>query len=418
MRNPLIPPAEPVKKNDPLPPASRPVPKPLARGNAAAQLIRNKLAELYQSEPAAKAEIQELAGPQRKLSKHQQFMRDLSTSGKNLAQIQTEWHNYYVNLPDHEKHEVWQEFYETNANNSHYRDFIEQTGFKPSVNGSAQVGSFASPVASNQHQRAIVQSHRRPKQIRTTILGKIDKRASANSKHPLHSLAFGLSLGVVVVFIFLFGFFNQIIIAPFIQPSRHVLSTPLIVSSVSISPTATPAVIIPKINLEIPVSYSATSDNENVIENDLEGGVVHYPSTVDPGQNGNAAFFGHSSNNIFNPGQYKFAFVLLHTLVKGDTFYLTYQGQIYVYQVIDTRVVPPSDVGVLTDSEGQPATATLITCDPPGTSINRLAVTGEQISPNPSADQTASTQPIAAPAVLASNGPSLWDRFTHWLTHP
>jgi sortase A len=163
------------------------------------------------------------------------------------------------------------------------------------------------------------------------------------------------------------------------------------------------------------VSYAATSDNENIIENDLEGGVVHYPSTVDPGQNGNAAFCGHSSNNIFNPGQYKFAFVLLHTLVKGDTFYLTYQGQIYVYQVIDTRIVPPSDVAILNDTDGATATATLITCDPPGTSINRLAVTGTQISPNSSVNQAASVPTIQAPAAIASNGPSLWHRLIHWL---
>jgi len=100
----------------------------------------------------------------------------------------------------------------------------------------------------------------------------------------------------------LFSFFNQIIIAPFIQPSRHVGSLPLIISSVTVPTNTTPEVIVPKINVEIPVNYNLTSDNEATIETALEDGVIHYPTTVDPGEDGNAAFFGHSSNNIFNLG--------------------------------------------------------------------------------------------------------------------
>src|SRR5688572_24851346 len=78
--------------------------------NEAADLIRGKLAKLYASEPDALQEERE-AEVVKQRSKHQQFMYDLNHSGKSLAQIQTEWHNYYVSLPDDEKHVVWQEFY-------------------------------------------------------------------------------------------------------------------------------------------------------------------------------------------------------------------------------------------------------------------------------------------------------------------
>lgn len=142
--------------------------------------------------------------------------------------------------------------------------------------------------------------------------------------------------------------------------------------------------------------------------------MVHYPTTVMPGQIGNTAFFGHSSNNIFNPGKYKFAFVLLHTLVNGDTFYLTYNNTVYVYKVISTNIVDPSDVGVLGPVPGQTATATLITCDPPGTSLHRLIVVGQQISPNPSGNAVvtaAAPTSGAAPTTLPGNGPTLWSRF-------
>ena len=56
---------------------------------------------------------------------------------------------------------------------------------------------------------------------------------------------------------------------------------------------------------------------------------------------------------------------------------------------------------------GYGSTATLITCDPPGTSTNRLIVVGQQISPDPSgnAQAAAPTATTAAPSTLPGNGP-------------
>ncbi|HXR49684.1 MAG TPA: class E sortase, partial [Verrucomicrobiae bacterium] len=251
-------------------------------------------------------------------------------------------------------------------------------------------------------------------EVQAVIRDKVSAGGKLQAKHHLQSLLFGLSMGLIAVVIFLFGFFNEVIIAPFIQPSRATAATPLIISTDSVAPTATPEVIIPKINVEIPVNYTETSTDENTIENDLQDGVVHYPTTVMPGQQGNTAFFGHSSNNIFNKGKYKFAFVLLHTLVNGDTFYLTYNGKVYVYKVISRTIVDPSDVGVLGPVPGQTATATLITCDPPGTSLHRLIVVGQQISPDPASD-TAGTATASSSSsgttTLPGNGPTAWTHF-------
>jgi sortase A len=224
-------------------------------------------------------------------------------------------------------------------------------------------------------------------------------------------------MGGLVIFIFLFGLFNQILIAPFIQPGRNISDTSIIIDPNGAAPSPNPQVIIPKIDVEIPVIYSQASINEADIENSLEDGVVHYPTTVLPGQKGNAAFFGHSSNNVFTPGQYKYAFVLLHELVDGDTFYLTNNDKVYIYKVISKTIVAPTDVGVLGPVAGQVATATLITCDPPGTSLNRLIVVGQQISPDPSTDssptaQTASAVSVGAAVNLPGDGPSLWSDIT------
>jgi LPXTG-site transpeptidase (sortase) family protein len=378
-----------------------------ADDGAAAEIIRQKVARAYAKEPDASQEMSE-AEQASHLSKHQKFMRELSTSGKDLATIQTEWHDYYHGLTSTEKHQVWQEFYDSQA-------LVTGRG---QTNAEASPGDAHQTLAQHKHEAARstkprkLRDARSSAEVQAAIRDKVSAGGTLQAKHHLQSLLFGLGVGAVVVIIFLFGFFNEVVIAPFIQPSRTEAATPLIVNSSNVSPTATPEVIIPKINVEIPVDYSQTTTNEASIENALQDGVVHYPTTSLPGQNGNAAFFGHSSNNIFNKGKYKFAFVLLHTLQNSDTFYLTYSSKVYAYKVISTTIVEPSNVGVLGPVPGQTATATLITCDPPGTSLHRLIVVGQQISPDPSTNSQANATPTASSSNLPGNGPTLWTRFT------
>ncbi|HXE10348.1 MAG TPA: sortase, partial [Verrucomicrobiae bacterium] len=281
--------------------------------NLASNVIRQKLDQIYAEEPTATHELAEAAAKARAgRSKHQQFMYNLGTSGKDLATIQTEWHHYYEGLTDKEKHDVWREFYASQA----------------AVADHTKKGDKSQVLAKHKHQAAKrpggrSRSPRSSKDIQQSIRNTVSSGGKLEARHNLQSILFGLGLGAIVLIIFLFGFFNEVVLAPFIQPSRASAATPLIVGSDNVAPSSTPEVIIPKINVQIPVNYNETSTNEATIENDLENGVVHYPNTAVPGQDGNAAFFGHSSNNIFNKGKYKFAFVLLHTLVEGDTFYLT-----------------------------------------------------------------------------------------------
>ena len=425
--------------------------KPVHDGlNPAANLIRDKIANLYEQEPGAKQELREAKAAAPHLSKHQQFMLHLSTSGKSLAEIQTAWHNYYAGLPDKEKHEVWQEFYEAKGRARQQPKAIEperqQPAFEP-AHGAKKAEEVVDraleyeempgrrvvvgehDVPASQHKPAKHADRRSVAEIKKQLKRRVSAGTSAMSsgsksgrltrKHHVQSLLFGLGVGVIVVIIMLFSFFNDYIIAPFIQPSRTVSATPLIIGAGSVAPTSTPEVIIPKINVEIPLAgFNLNTTDENQIENSLENGIVHYPTTVLPGQQGNTAFFGHSSNNIFNPGHYKFAFALLHDLVPGDTFYLTYNGNVYAYQVYDKQIVDPGNVSVLDNVPGKVATATLITCDPPGTSLHRLVVWGVQVSPDPSAnaagDNTSSS--ITANTQLPSNGPSLWGRLVGGIT--
>lgn len=395
--------------------------------NPAVELIRSKLDSIYATEPDVRQELAEAVQAPKPLSKHQQFMQSLSTSGKPLADIQTEWHAYYAALPDQEKHQVWQEFYQANDRQpSAYTQYANQQAAEQQALKTEKTHRIKK-TRPKVHVReylptqnfAAKRDRRSSGKIKRQILDKVQLSENAQKKARQHfqSLVFGVGTGICVLIIFLFGFFNEMFIAPFIQPSRHVSATPIIVNSDSVAATDTPEILIPKINVQIPVVYDEKSPKEEDVQRALERGILHYPTTVTPGQQGNASFFGHSSNNIFNKGKYKFAFVLLHELVPGDTFYLTYDKKVYSYKVYDKKIVPPSEVSVLGTVPGKIATATLITCDPPGTSTNRLVVWGEQISPDPSG-ATPATQPNSEnelPSTLPSEGPTMWSRFWNWL---
>ncbi len=409
---------------------------------AAIELIRRKLDSLYDTEPDARKEIKETEVIQPTArSRHQQFMHELSSSGKPLAEIQTAWHNYYAGLSDTEKHEVWREFYEHSGQGSPAYQKAAETHHTAAATRAphhktektlpeASLPQLHPETAEDKRPKVVVAEHTPPvaskqptkrrarlQKIHRHIKQKVQLSAAQQQKarQHLHSLLFGIGTGVVVILVFLFSFFNEMIIAPFIQPSRTVSSTPIILSSDSVVASETPEVIIPKINVQIPVVYDEPSLEEDAIQRALERGVIHYASTSLPGEQGNAAIFGHSSNNIFNKGKYKFAFVQLQELVPGDIFYLTRDKKAYAYRVYDKRVVTPTQTEVLRPVEGKPATATLITCDPPGTSKFRLVVWGEQISPDPSTAAVAQAPPQTTPAQLPSEGPTLWRRMTNWL---
>jgi sortase A len=364
---------------------------------AAIDLIRQKLDQLY-SKPVAKApetsskELKPI-GPKTVTppSIHQVFRDKLVNSGKLVSEIQTEWHNYYLSLNDDEKREVWDEFYKNNTIEGEKIDHPEQ--FEDIVKPADR-----EPEEGDDKP---LKKNRKPKKPLT-------KR-----KHIAKSIIFGLSIGIVCIVIFLFGFFNEVFIAPFITPSKSLSVDSVIVNNGTVSISPNPVIIIPKINVEIPVVYTVDSLDDSAIEAGLQQGVVHYYDTAYPGQDGNGVIFGHSAGNIFNPGLYKYAFSLLHYLQIGDTFTINYESKSYTYQVFNKFIVSPSDVSVVNPIAGHTATFTLITCNPPGLSTDRLIIQADQVNPNPALN-TAVASPIkisALPKTLPSESPTLWSRF-------
>lgn len=129
---------------------------------------------------------------------------------------------------------------------------------------------------------------------------------------------------------------------------------------------------IEKISITAPVIWNI--EENDIIEN-LINGVVHYKGTSLPGEGGNVFITGHSSNYFWVKSDYNNIFALLDKLVVGDKIKVR-KGKInYYYKVVETKVIKPSEVGVLQDTNKE--LLSLMTCYPVGTSLNRLIVQAE-----------------------------------------
>lgn len=402
--------------------------------DAAANVARAKLDSIYSHEPDAEQEqkeITQLSGEH--LSKHQKYMQMLTTSGRDVAEVQTAWHEYYQSLNDQEKHEVWQEFYSTQSKLKQEEKAAQeasdaaekvkskeaQKSTSSAIHGSSHHADAQHRASTNTHKRKAASSkitNRRHKSEhddhRNLTASSAIQLKRLRRQHHVKAATFGLSMGALVVFFLLFSFFNERFISPFIRPSGNVSATPIIVDPNSTGPVGPESkIIIPKINVEVPVIYDVQTIEEEAIQEGLERGVVHYPTTPNPGEIGNAVIFGHSSSNILNKGKYKFAFILLKSLEDEDTFIIQKDGKRYVYKVYNKYVTPPTDFSVLAASDK--SIVTLITCDPPGTSTNRLIIQAEQIFPDPAQNKPSSKAQditVVQPEQLPSNSVSMWQR--------
>jgi len=136
------------------------------------------------------------------------------------------------------------------------------------------------------------------------------------------------------------------------------------------------SIVIPKIGISVPVVLNVTVVNEDEYFKALKKGVAHARATALPGEVGNSYYFAHSSINFWELGAYSNSFNLLRNLAPGDEINIFYQGKRYVYDVSQTEIVHGWDTEPYFQNFDKP-TITLQTCDPPGTTLNRLLVIGE-----------------------------------------
>lgn len=133
------------------------------------------------------------------------------------------------------------------------------------------------------------------------------------------------------------------------------------------------SIVIPKIGANAKIIPNVDAANETIYLDALQKGVAHVSGTAFPGERGHIFLFAHSTDYFWNVGTYNAIFYLLYKLEANDEVDLFFKGQRYVYRIIDTKIVDPSEVVYLTRKTNREF-LTLQTCWPPGTTLKRLLV--------------------------------------------
>lgn len=225
---------------------------------------------------------------------------------------------------------------------------------------------------------------------------------------------------IIVVVLFLFLQYNRLIFASveaYVAPGNSNAVQTIYSPNSSNSVGQESKLIIPKINVDVPVVYGVGNDNISQLKA-MEKGVAHFSipgANAVPGQNGNTVLSGHSSNDLFDKGDYKFIFAQLDKLKQGDVIYANYNGKRYAYSVTKTEVVMPNQVNRVQIGTDKPM-LTLITCVPLGTAEKRLLVFAEQVSPDPNSAEKPTEQSSSEnkEVTLPRNSLTFFERLFSW----
>jgi sortase A len=298
----------------------------------------------------------------------------------------TQWKQY---------HSAWQEYYQK----YYERYYIGQVYHaKQALEAQAKEHSTASTSEQSPKNPETLSRDEALYDLRSKLVDKMQNTAkkARSSRHFVP-----ITAAVCVMLVFLFLQYNRVLIAnvqAYISPGNIDPANIIVNPTSEVAVSSDPKLIIPKINVDVPVNYNVTPDYDSQMKA-MENGVAYFGipgADSKPGQVGNTVLSGHSSNDIIDQGDYKFIFARLDQLANGDTIYVNYQGKRYSYTVTKKEVVKPTEVNKLVYKTNKPI-LTLITCTPLGTSLNRLLVTAEQVSPDPK---------TAAPAPDNSTGSS------------
>lgn len=164
----------------------------------------------------------------------------------------------------------------------------------------------------------------------------------------------------------------------------------------------TPGQVMGKI--EIPAIGLQKTIVEGVEVEDLKQAPGHYPTTVLPGQPGNAGIAGHRTT-------YGAPFNRIDELQVGDEICVTTLQGKFVYTVFDKRVVSPDDTEVLAPTTDN--RLTLTTCHPKYSAEKRFIVfahlEGEaaEITTTTTVSTTSTSLPTGASANANPNDPTI-----------
>lgn len=270
-------------------------------------------------------------------------------------------------------HSAWQKYYQM----YYERYYANHLNTQQSPSQRPQTSTPEAADTLSPQQQAI-------RDLRSKIRNTVNNSAKKvrNSRHFIPALA-----GTMVMLAFVFLQYNRVIlgtVAAYTSPGNIEPQNIIVDPSIDTKVSAEPKIIIPKINVDAPVVYGAAPDVQSQ-RKAMEKGVAHFAvsgASALPGQAGNVVLAGHSSNDAFAAGGYKFIFAQNEKLQKDDVIYLNYEGKRYTYKITGSEVVKPNEVSKIQTGTQKPM-LTLVSCVPVGTADKRLLVYADQISPDP-----------------------------------
>ena len=341
----------------------------------------------------------------------------------NLTKQTPDWQKY---------HSDWQNYYQ-----KYYSEYYAKAAQKYLETEKSKLSAQAASTNAYLSQDSIARTEASAKQVEVSLRERIREKANSSFKlSKRHKQFVPIFAGVFSVLFVLFLQYNRLIFAPimaYIAPGNTKdTGITAIDPTVSEAPTADPRLLIPKLNVDVPVFFNISNDTAT-INNAMNHGVAQFKipgADAMPGQIGNLVISGHSAGDIYSNNQYKFIFSGLERLVDGDLIYVNYNSVRYTYKVYKRETVEPTNVAALVYKVDKPI-LTLITCTPLGSDRYRLLVMAEQI--NPSYEQKETTEianhetgtedngnaenKTPSSSIMPANERSFFDRVWRWLTN-
>ena len=341
----------------------------------------------------------------------------------NLTKQAPDWQKY---------HSDWQNYYQ-----KYYSEYYAKAAQKYLETEKSKLSAQTASTNAYLSQDSIARTEASAKQVEVSLRERIREKANSSFKlSKRHKQFVPIFAGVFSVLFVLFLQYNRLIFAPimaYIAPGNTKdTGITAIDPTVSEAPTADPRLLIPKLNVDVPVFFNISNDTA-IINDAMNHGVAQFKipgADAMPGQIGNLVISGHSAGDIYSNNQYKFIFSGLERLVDGDLIYVNYNSVRYTYKVYKRETVEPTNVAALVYKVDKPI-LTLITCTPLGSDRYRLLVMAEQI--NPSYEQKETTEianhetgtedngnaenKTPSSSIMPANERSFFDRVWRWLTN-
>lgn len=155
----------------------------------------------------------------------------------------------------------------------------------------------------------------------------------------------------------------------------EVKKTPLATPVTGVYTDQPDSIEIPSIGLVSGVVVGRSTDNA-VLTQDLDRGVVYYPGSTPPGENGQTIMLGHSAPPNWPKIKHDWVFSKIGELNPGDLIHVNFEGRKYTYRMKEKKIIK---AGAEIGYPIRGSTLILISCWPPGKNYQRIAVEAELV---------------------------------------